>query len=302
MASEHNSMKAILYAFGANLGIGIVKTAAAIFTGSGAMLAEAIHSYADTANQLLLIIGIKQSKKKPTEQHPLGYGKAVYFWSFLVALMLFSMGGMFSIYEGFHKLHSHEEISYPWVAAAALIIGIVLEGGSLFGAIHEINKIRGKRNLLQWFRQSRRSELIVVFGEDLAAVIGLFLALVAITLSAVTGNPIYDALGTITIGILLVVVAFSIAIEVKSLLLGESADEDTKKKIKEFLNNRDEIESTYNLITLQFGKDLMVSIKAQMKETMSAGKLLAAINAVESDLREEFPEIRFIFFEPDVTE
>ena len=191
-----DSTRTIYYALGANLAIAAAKTGAAIFTGSSAMLAEAIHSYADAGNQGLLLWGMKQAKRPPSPDYPLGWGKAVFFWSFIVALVLFSLGGLFSLYEGWHKLHSGERLNYPWVAVGILVFGIVAEIISLRACLHEVNKVRNGRTLWRWFRTSRQSELVVILGEDIAALLGLAFALVAILLTVFSGNPLWDAVGS----------------------------------------------------------------------------------------------------------
>jgi cation diffusion facilitator family transporter len=180
MAASPDSFKSILFALFANLSIAVAKGFAAFFTGSSAMLAEAIHSLADSGNQLLLILGLRQSKRPPSAEYPLGYGKSIYFWSFLVALVLFSMGGLFSIYEGWHKLQHPENIVSPMIAVAVLVFGIIAESISLWGCLREVKKERYGRGILRWFRESRTSELVVVFGEDVAALLGLFAALAAV--------------------------------------------------------------------------------------------------------------------------
>ena len=178
-----------MFALFANSAIAVAKGVAAFFTGSGAMLAEAIHSVADAGNQLLLILGLRQTRKAPTDDHPLGFGKSIYFWSFLVAVILFSLGGMFSLYEGVHKLLHPEPLSYPWVAIGVLLFAIVAEAISLWGCMREVNKERYGRSIVQWFKHSRSSALIVVFGEDIAALLGLVFALLAILATFITGNP-----------------------------------------------------------------------------------------------------------------
>ncbi len=300
MAGQADSLKSILFALSANSAIAVAKGVAAAVTGSSAMLAEAIHSVADSGNQLLLILGLRQTKKAPTEDHPLGFGKSIYFWSFLVAVILFSVGGMFSLYEGTHKLLHPTPLSHPWVAIAVLVFAIAAESVSLWGCLREVNKERYGRNILQWFRQSRSSALIVVFGEDIAALLGLVFALAAIIATYLTGNPLWDALGTISIGILLIVVAFFIAVEVKDLLIGQSVDPPELEKMRQFLNRTDEVDSVYNLITMQFGPDAMVAVKARMAPTGSEIGLIAAINKVESAFRSEFPSVAWLFFEPDI--
>jgi cation diffusion facilitator family transporter len=292
-------VRAILFALGANLGIGVSKAGAAWYTGSGAMLAEAIHSFADCTNQLLLLLGLKRAKRPVSEEHPLGYGKAIYFWSFLVALLLFSMGGMFSIYEGAHKLLHPELPRSPWVAVVVLVIAIVLEFGSLRAALHEVRRVQGRRTFLNWFRTSRQSELIVVVGEDIAALLGLTLALAAVVATMLTGNPLFDALGTIAIGVVLVLIAVAVGVEVKSLLIGESADPQEVAAIRVWLEARPEVARVFRLVTLQLGLELMVSVKARMRETDAASRLITDINRVERELRFAFPKIRWVFFEPD---
>lgn len=302
MSKTNSSIKAIIYALAANLGIALAKSFAAWYTRSGAMLAEAIHSFADCANQLLLLVGLRRSRRPCTEDHPLGYGKAIYFWSFIVALMLFSMGGIFSIYEGVHKLMHPEMPRSPWIAVGVLLVSILLETGSLKGALSEVRKVQGKRSLLKWFRASRQSELIVVVGEDIAALLGLSLALAAILATIITGNPVFDSLGTIAIGIVLILVAIAVGIEVKSLLIGESADPETVSALKDFLSDRTEIAEVYSLITLQLGLELMVAAKVRMQETTDVARMIGDINNVEASLKEKFPQVRWVFFEPDVTD
>jgi cation diffusion facilitator family transporter len=302
MSGKADSLKTIFYALGANFAIFVAKTVAAVITGSGAMTAEAVHSLADCGNQLLLLLGLKQAKTPPSPDYPLGRGKEIYFWSFLVALLLFSVGGAFSIYEGLHKLQEPEPVKWPWLAIGVLAFGIVAESFSMYGCMTEVNKARGTRSLWRWFRESRQSELIVIFGEDLAALLGLVFALLAVLLTVLTGNPIFDAIGTLAIGVLLVVIAIFVAIEVKALLIGQSVDAEVKAAMLEFLADRAEIVRVFNLITLQLGNEIMVAVKAQMRSDLSSRGLIDAINAVEKDMRARFPDIRWSFFEPDVSD
>ncbi len=299
MSTQANSLKSIFYALGANLAVAVAKLLAAIHTGSSSMLAEAVHSFADCGNQGLLILGLKQADKPPTDEYPLGHGKAIYFWSFIVAVMLFSMGGVFSIYEGLHKLHDSQALSSPWLAVGILVFSILAEGVSLRGCLVEIDKVRGQRSLWRWFRETRQSELIVVLGEDTAALIGLALALVAILATIVTGNPIYDAWGSIAIGGLLVLVAIGIGIEVQGLLIGQSAESGVRRQIHACLEQRGEIDTVLNLITLQLGKDVMVAVKARMSDYRRPEELIAAINRCETALKSSLPQVRWVFFEPD---
>ena len=299
MAGKGNSIRAIFFALGANFAIFVAKLVAALMTGSGAMLAEAVHSLADCGNQVLLLFGIRQAKKPPSPDYPLGYGKAVYFWSFLVALMLFSVGGMFSIYEGLHKLGSDEPLKSPWIAVGVLVFSIIVEGISMRACLVEVNKARGARSLWQWFRSTRQVELVVIFGEDLAALLGLSFALLAVSVTMATGNPVWDAVGTLAIGALLIIVAVFISIEVKAMLIGQSVEPETRDQMREFLEQRPEVERVYNLLTMQLGSDVMVSVKAKMRGEDSAAGMIAQINAVERELKRRFPEVRFSFFEPD---
>jgi cation diffusion facilitator family transporter len=296
-----DSVRTIFYALGANLAIAAAKTGAAIATGSSAMLAEAIHSYADSGNQGLLLWGMKQAKRPPTPDYPLGWGKAVYFWSFIVALVLFSLGGLFSVYEGWHKLAHPADLTYPWVAVGILVFGLVAESISLRACLVEVNKVRGNRTLYRWFVDSRQSELVVILGEDMAALLGLALALAAVLITIVTGNPMWDALGSIAIGVVLIVVAALIAIEIKGLLIGQSADPETEERMREFLQRQESIEQVFRVLTLQLGASLMVALKVKMKAS-SAAELVDGINRTETALRAEFPEIQWLFFEPDVTD
>ena len=301
MAGKADSVRTILYALGANLAIAAAKSAAAVYTGSSAMLAEAIHSFADAGNQGLLLWGMKQAKRPPTPDYPLGWGKAVFFWSFIVALVLFSLGGLFSLYEGWHKLHSTEGLSYPWVAIGILVFGIVAELVSLRACLHEVNKVRGGRTLWRWFRESRQSELVVILGEDIAALLGLVFALVAVGLAMATGDPFWDALGSMSIGVLLIIVAIGIGIEIKALLIGQSADPQVEAQLRAALQKQPGVQTVYRVITLQLGTSLMVAAKVGMKPE-SAREMVAAINRAEAALRAEFPEIQWLFFEPDIAD
>ncbi len=302
MSAGADSLKSIFFALGANFLIALTKTGGAIYTGSSSMLAEAIHSYADCANQTLLIWGLREGERAPNPDHPLGYGKAIYFWSFIVALMLFSMGGLFSVYEGVHKLHETAPVENAWVAIAILAFGVVAESVSLWGCLREVNKERGDASLWTWFRESRKSELLVVFAEDVAALGGLTTALAFIGLAFYTGNPMWDAIGSIVIGVILVAVAVLVGIEVKALLIGQSVEASVLVSMRAHLTARSEVEAVYNLITQQLGSGVMVAVKARMRPVPTAGALVAAINAVERDFRQAFPQVQWLFFEPDVAD
>ena len=300
MASSGDSTRAILFALGANFAIAVAKGVAAYFTHSSAMLAETVHSLADCGNQLLLLLGMRQAQRPPDAEHPLGHGKAVYFWSFLVALMLFSVGGMFSLYEGIHKLQNPEPVRQWCWAAGVLLFGIVAEGISMRACLQEVNKSRGDRTLWQWFRQSRQSELVVIFGEDLAALLGLCFALFAVMMTVVTGNPMWDAAGTVAIGVLLVVVAVLVAIEVKAMLIGQSVDPVRQAEMQRYFEGRPEIARVISMITLQLGSQALVSVQARMREEQDVETMLRDITAIERGLKVEFPEVRWSFFEPEL--
>jgi len=300
MAGQGNSLKTILYALGANFAIFLAKSVAAFLTGSAAMLAEAVHSLADCGNQGLLLLGMKRAKRPPSPDYPLGHGKEIYFWSFLVALMLFSVGGVFSLYEGWHKLHSVEPLNKPWIAVGVLVFGIVAEGVSMRACLAEVEKARGALSLWQWFRESRQAEMVVIFGEDLAALLGLVFALLAIVATMVTGNPVYDALGTLGIGVLLIVVAVFVAVAVKGMLIGQSVAPERRAEIERFIAARPEVRRVFSLITLQLGNDIMLAVQAEMADTAVDGATMVRnINAVEAAVKAAFPEVMWSFFEPD---
>jgi cation diffusion facilitator family transporter len=300
MSGKADSIKSIFYALGANFAIAVAKLVGAGITGSSSMLAEAIHSFADCGNQGLLLLGLKRAKRPPSPDHPLGYGKAIYFWSFIVALILFSMGGLFSINEGLHKLQATQPLTSPWVAVGILVFGMIAEGLSLLGCTKEVNKVRGDRSLWRWFRESRQSELIVIMGEDIAALFGLAVALIAILLTMYTGNPLFDALGSIGIGVLLVIVAIGVGIEIKDLLIGQSAEPQVRQAIHEHISALKEVDQVFNLITYQLGDRIMVAVKAKMTTVATPDELIDATNRCETSIREAFPAIQWLFFEPDL--
>ncbi|SEJ56035.1 cation diffusion facilitator family transporter [Paraburkholderia diazotrophica] len=294
------SPKAIFYALAANLGIALCKFAAAAFTGSGSMFAEAIHSTADCGNQVLLLFGLKQARRPASMLHPLGAGRAIYFYSLIVALLLFFVGGVFSVYEGAHRLVAREPLSHAYIALGVLGVSVVLEAFSLMGALKEIRKTNPDKSMWRWFRETRESELLVVTGEDVAALLGLAIAFAAVLATMVTGNPAYDAWGSIGVGVLLMVIAFLVAREVKSMIIGESASPEVRRAIEAHLRTRNEIRSIINLITLQWGKHVVVAVQAEMIDYESGRAMVDAINIVEADLQEKFPQVRWVFFEPDV--
>ena len=298
--SHDSTSRAILYAFLANFGIAIAKTWAAMVTGSGSMLAEAIHSYADTGNQVLLFLGLKQSQRAPDEQHPLGYGKLSYFWSFIVAIMLFSLGGLFSIYEGYHKLMHPEPLSQVWIAIVVLVLAILLEGGSLFGALREIRKVRRGRPFTVWLKHTRESELVVVLGEDIGAQLGLIMALGFLVMAWKTGDPIYDAMGSISIGVILLVISAFVAWRVRSLLVGRSADPEIQEAIEAVIAEDPDVEKVFNTITIQFGPDTMLALKIKMNSNLTINEAIEHINDLERNLKARIPKLKWCFVEPDV--
>lgn len=297
---QESSFRAILYAFLANFGIAAGKSVAAYLTGSGSMLAEAVHSFADCGNQLLLFLGLHRAQMPPTRNHPLGFGKVVYFWSFLVAILLFTLGGIFSIREGIHKLTTPEPLAHVPIALGVLGFSVILESFSMYGCIREIKKIKGNKTLLAWLKGSRNAEFIVVLGEDTAALLGLAVAFTFVTLSYVTGNPIYDAVGSLVIGCVLVVIAFLISQRVKSLMVGMSADPDLENRIEALIEKDKSIVKVFNIITQQFGPHLMLAAKIEMKPSLKISEAAVKINELEKNLKKEFPEIRWCFIEPDV--
>jgi cation diffusion facilitator family transporter len=300
VAGQANSRKAVLFALGANFAIAVAKYFAAFFTGSGSMLAEAVHSTADCGNQVLLLVGLKRSQRAPNAEYPMGYGKETYFWSFIVALMLFSLGGIFSIYEGWHKLGSDEPLTYPLLALGVLGFGIVAESVSMWGCLREVNKVRDGRSMWDWFRGTRNAELVVIFGEDLAALLGLALAFIAVLATWMTGNVVYDAWGSIAIGVLLVIVAVLVGVEVKQLLVGQGVEAPIREEMLAFLRAEKQVEEVLDLLTLHMGSDVMVAVKAKMRDYPSQKEMIDGINAIEGAFKERFPQTAWIFFEPDV--
>jgi len=298
---SEGSLKAILYALGANFGIAVSKFAAAAWTGSGSMLAEAIHSSADCANQLLLLLGMREAKRPESEDHPLGHHRAAYFWAMVVALMLFFMGGAFSVYEGIERLHHPQPLENGLVAMIVLGVAVLLEAFSLAGALREIRKTAGGKSFMRWFRESRQSELMVVAGEDIAALAGLALAFLAVAATVLTGNPLWDALGTLSVGLVLMVIAIAVMVEVKGLIVGESAAPELRAEIGAYIGAQPEIEKLLNVITLAWGERIVIAVKARMAEaeSITGAELVRRVNAVEARIQAKFPSARWVFFEPD---
>lgn len=299
MAGASSPERAILYAFVANLGIAVAKLIAAIYTASGSLFAEAIHSFADSVNQVLLFIGLKGSQRPADEEHPMGYGKLSYFWSFVVALILFSLGGVYSIYQGFHKLMNPELLTDIWIGLTVLGLAICLEGASFYGASIEAKKMAGDRSLLEWLKQTRNAELVVVLGEDFAAMLGLSIAFVALMMVWMTNNPVYDAMGSISIGVLLVIVAVFLGVRLMGLLVGRSAEPDLCSVIYEKIEQDSRILEVFNMITLQMGPKIMLAAKVRMPARMSVAEAVSAINELEASIKSAHPEVGWCFMEID---
>lgn len=283
-----------------NVVIACSKGVAAALSGSGAMLAETLHSFADCANQLLLLRGVKQARRPADKDHPFGYGRSMYFYSFIVALLLFFGGGVFSIEEGVEKIHEPEAVGSITVALVILFISMGLEGWSLYGNVVEINKRRKGVPFFQYLRETKDSDLIVVLGENSAAVLGLLFALAALGLAKTTGDGRWDGIGSLAIGLVLVGVASFLAREVKSLLVGEAADASLIKTLDDLAAADPNVERVLNCLTLQQGPgEIMVAMKLQMKAGISGEQQVDAINAFERELKAKLPEVRWSFIEPD---
>jgi cation diffusion facilitator family transporter len=292
--------RAIIAALLANAGIAVAKFVGYLITGSSSMLAESVHSVADTSNQGLLLLGGNRAKRAATAEHPFGYGRDRYFYSFVVALLLFSLGSVFAIYEGIHKLESHEPLTSPIVAVAILVVAIGLESWSFRTAIVESRPLKGSGTWWQFIRQSKVPELPVVLLEDLGALVGLVLALLGVGLSLLTGNVVFDALGTIAIGILLGVIAIILIIEMKSLLIGEGAAPPVLAKITSALE-QDPVQRLIHIRTQYIGpEELLVAAKIALAPGSPVEDVARAIDAAEARVREAVPDARLIYLEPDL--
>jgi cation diffusion facilitator family transporter len=297
---HEGSRKAIAAAFLANTGIAVAKFAGFAVTGAASLLAEAIHSVADAGNQGLLFLGGRRARRAADAMHPFGYGRERYFWSFIVALVLFTLGGLFALYEGIEKLRHPHELESPGIAFGILLLAIVLEVFSFRTAVKEASHVRGDESWWQFIRHSKSPELPVVLLEDLGALVGLVMALTGVSLAVVTGEERWDAVGSIGIGILLVVIAITLAIEMKSLLIGESASTGNDAAIRSALVSGPEVTRVIHLRTQHIGPDeLLVAAKVECSAT-SVDELAAAIDTVEGRIREAVPIARMIYLEPDV--
>ena len=299
--STEGSTKAIVAALTANIGIAITKFIAAGISGSASMFAEAIHSVADSGNQLLLIVGGKRSRREATAAHPFGYGRSRYIYAFMVSIVLFSIGGLFSVMEGFDKLQHPHELEAAWLPLSVLGVSIVLESFSLRTALREAKKERGSQSLAQFIRHAKSPELPVVMLEDMAALVGLALAFAGVGLTVITENPVFDAIGTLAIGALLIAVAVILGAETSSLLIGEGATAGDTAKIREALEGSDGVESVIHMKTLYLGPDeLMLAAKIGVNASASAQAIARVIDEAEAAVRAVVPATRVIYLEPDI--
>ena len=299
--------KAVVAALLANTGIAITKFLAFFLTGLSSMLAEAIHSVADAGNQLLLLLGGKRSRREATEEHPFGYGRERYIYAFIVSIVLFSVGGLFALYEAYHKFdeirsgHHEDPGKWWWVPLAVLGMAIVLESFSMRTAVIETNKVRGDASYKQFVRHSKQPELPVILLEDLAALLGLVFALLAVSLSLITDNYYFDVAGTAMIGVLLVMVAIVLAVETKSLLLGEAATQDAQQRIEAALDATPGVERIIHMKTLHLGpEELLVGAKIAVSASDTAAQVAATIDAAEEAVRAAEPQATVIYLEPDI--
>lgn len=301
MSEQEHSTSHILQSLAVNLAIAVVKAVAAIFTRSGSMLAEALHSFSDCGNQILLLVGVRQARRPADDKHPFGYGRAIYFWSFMVALMLFLGGGVFSIWEGVHKIREPEHVERVWLGVGILAVSLVLEGGACLSNIRELNKRRRDKPFMRFLRDTTDSDLVVVFGENAAAVLGLALAIAALGLAAATGDGRWDGAGSVAIGVVLVGVAVFLATEVSSLLLGEAAGPEIDEAAKEIADAMPELEEILNVITMQQGPgEVLVHVKVSFARALPIEDACRAINEFERRFRQARPEVRWVFVEPDI--
>lgn len=298
--SANGGTKAILAALGANAGIAVAKFVGFAFTGSSSMLAEAVHSVADTSNQGLLLLGQKTSRRTATKEHPFGFGRDRYFYSFIVALMLFTLGAAFAIYEGVHKVAEPEPLTTPVVAVAILVVAIGLEGFSFYTAIGESRSLKGSASWWGFIRQSRTPELPVVLLEDAGALLGLVFALIGVGLSVLTGDPVWDGVGTLMIGALLAVIAVILIVEMKSLLIGEGATDAELETIVEELAAGN-VERVIHIRTQYLGPDeLLVAAKLALAPHLETDQIAKAIDDAEARVRAKVPAVRLMYLEPDL--
>jgi len=299
--STEGGMKAVIAALLANLGIALSKFVAFAFTGSSSMLSEAIHSMADSGNQVLLLVGNKRSKKVADAQHQFGYGRRRYVYGFIVAIVLFLVGGLFSLYEGFHKFQHPEDLSDAWIAFVVLGVAIVLEGLSFRTALREANRSRGKRSLFRFLRDARQPELPVILLEDLGALVGLVFALFGVSMAVVTGDGRWDGVGAMAVGTLLVVIAVFLAFEMAAMLVGESALPEEDAAIRAALASSPLVDRVIHVRTLHVGPDeLLVGAKIAIGNSDTGQEIAAGIDDAEARLRAAVPSAVYVFLEPDI--
>ncbi|ACY99589.1 MULTISPECIES: cation diffusion facilitator family transporter [Thermomonospora] len=299
--SAEGGTKAIIAALAANLGIAASKFVAFVFTGSSSMLAESIHSVADSGNQGLLLLGRKRSERARTPQHPFGYGRERYFYAFVVAVVLFTVGAAFSLYEGIHKITDPHEVESPAWAFGVLIVAILMESFSFRTAIQESNHLRGDKSWVQFVRHAKAPELPVVLLEDLGALVGLILALFGVTMAVITGNGVWDGVGTVAIGLLLAAIAIILAVETKSLLIGEGAGPEVEQQIVAALESVEEVARVIHIRTQYVGpEELLIAAKIAVHHDETAAEIARGINAAEEKVRSQFPHARLIYLEPDL--
>ncbi|ADH70368.1 cation diffusion facilitator family transporter [Nocardiopsis dassonvillei] len=300
--SVEGSTRAVVTALCANLGIAATKFVAYLLTGSSSMMAESIHSVADSSNQALLLIGGKRARRGATEEHPFGYGRERYVYAFMVAIVLFSLGGLFALYEAWHKISHPEPItSWQWVPVAVLLVAIVLESFAMRTAVKESNAVRGKAGWVQFVRRSKSPELPVILLEDAGALLGLVFALAGVSLTLFTGDGLWDGLGTAAIGVLLVVIAVVLAVEVKSLLIGESATSENVRAIRRAIESVEDIDRLIHMRTQHVGpEELLVAAKVAVDAHDDAGRITRAINEAEERIRTAVPIATLVYIEPDL--
>ena len=299
--STSGGTRAIIAALLANLFIAVSKFVAFLFSGSSAMLAESVHSLADTGNQGLLLLGGRKSRRRADESHPFGYGRERFVYAFIVSIILFSVGGIFSLNEGISKVRHPHELEVPWLPIVILVLAIIAESFSFRTAIKESNHVRGSQGWIAFIRHAKAPELPVVLLEDFAALIGLALALGGVGLTILTGNPIFDAVGTLAIGVLLILVAIVLGIETKSLLVGEGASPADSARIRDAINAHPDVEALIHMKTLYLGPDeLLVGAKVAFAKTKKLSDVASSIDAVEAAIRGSVPSARVIYIEPDV--
>ncbi|HJT99905.1 MAG TPA: cation diffusion facilitator family transporter [Actinomycetes bacterium] len=296
-----HGMRAVIAALLANLGIAVAKFVGFVLTGSSSMLAEAFHSVADSGNQATLIVGGRVAERAPDRQHPFGHGRARFFAAFLVAVILFTLGSLFSLYEGYEKLRHPHELESVGIAVAILVVALILEGLSLRTAVHEASPLRGEQSWWSFIRTTKKPELAVVLLEDTAAEAGLAFALAGVGLAAVTGDPVWDAYGTLAIGVLLAVVAAVLGFEMYSLLVGEAASPAEQAAIREAILSTDGVAELVQLRTMHLGPDeLLVVGGLEIERARSAADTAAVIDAAQARVREALPSARVIYLEPDL--